>query len=216
MTIPVHPSFFTPIEAPDLSLNMAGRIGKAADSYLGGRKVVWEKQGWLASHNWFKQDTDREENTNSKVILGIATLGLLPLAALVIKTLYRHRLFNHTDGEALYELGQNAKGQVRVDYYLQAAKKGNTSAMRDLGDFYSQKESLDEKKAIYWLTKAAQKGNTEAMYMLGRLYRDGVIAKDRGKALYWLQKAAADPNPSIYKTLAETALEQLKKDHKNV
>jgi TPR repeat protein len=80
----------------------------------------------------------------------------------------------------------------------QAAEAGNVSAMRSLGNAYSngQGATKDYGEAMRWLRKAADRGDADAMNSVGSLYAGGLgVATDYAEAMRWYQKAATLGNP---------------------
>jgi TPR repeat protein len=73
----------------------------------------------------------------------------------------------------------------KVDYkkssywYLQAAERGNASAMGNLGGAYLNGNgvTLNEEKGVYWIQRAANLNSGYFQRVLGDLYRDGVRMK---------------------------------------
>jgi len=76
-------------------------------------------------------------------------------------------------------------------FFLQAAEKGNTMAMVNLGKIEIE---INENEATgwEWYIKAAELGNTKAMGFIAYIYTSGneVIAKDYDNAEKWYVKAA--------------------------
>ena len=82
-----------------------------------------------------------------------------------------------------------------IGWYEEAAKKGDSFAMGELGKIYRDGmcgQAVDGGKAIKWFEKAAEKGDSYAMAELGAIYRDGLCGQaiDGGKAVEWFEKAA--------------------------
>jgi TPR repeat protein len=85
------------------------------------------------------------------------------------------------------------------------AAKGDTGAMRRLGELYYYGVSTPQNfaKANEWLLKAANKGNTDAMILLASLYEDGEgVKKDIAKTIEWLKKATIKGNSEAMVELA--------------
>jgi TPR repeat protein len=62
---------------------------------------------------------------------------------------------------------------LAIDYYRMAGKKGNLSAIRQIGWIYSVKGNDEAEAAIYYKI-AADMGDAESQVELGDLYRDGL------------------------------------------
>ena len=90
--------------------------------------------------------------------------------------------------EAEYREGMNALKNgdeaTAEALFLQAAEKGNTAAMYELGNLYFQSP-----KGFEWMKKAANGGNIDAMLYWGE-YIYFMKDPDFDKALHWLTKAA--------------------------
>lgn len=95
-------------------------------------------------------------------------------------------LFNHVKPELKPNENPN-------DWYLDAAKEGNSTAAYFLGRnvLYGNMCDADSMKSMGWLLQAAQKGLVEAQYMLAMESLSGArFEKNNDKAVYWLKKAA--------------------------
>ena len=88
---------------------------------------------------------------------------------------------------------------------MKAANKGDTDAMRKIGNIYYYGEgiNLSYSKAFQWYQISANKGNTGAMVDLGGFYEKGTgVEQDDIKALGWYRKAADSKNCSGMLNLA--------------
>jgi len=104
-----------------------------------------------------------------------------------------------------------------LEWYRNAADKGDTVAMRSIGDLYfnstighdpflaaaiaTKKRGNDKglkqsyKKAMKWYLRAADKGDSYAMECIGQMYKDGQgVEQSFTKALEWYLKAADNGN----------------------
>ncbi|WP_338883058.1 tetratricopeptide repeat protein [Xenorhabdus sp. TH1] len=79
-------------------------------------------------------------------------------------------------------------------YYLLAAKKGNSTALNNIGFFYEFGQGVDKdySKALKYYNKSIRiDNNSTALHNLSRLYLLGLgVKKDRKKALFFLNKSA--------------------------
>lgn len=85
------------------------------------------------------------------------------------------------------------KYENAAQYFLQAADKGNLSAIYHLGDLYYNGNGVAKSypTAKQLFTTAAERGNKDAQYMLGVMLRNGQGGeKNIQQAKIWLQKAA--------------------------
>ena len=97
-----------------------------------------------------------------------------------------------------------------IDWFTQAAKKGNLDAQCSLGDMYYHNDCmyLDYEKAlkktIIWYKKAANLDHAVAQYRLGRLYYEGdFVAKDEMTALMWFSLSAKQDYPPALVNLGD-------------
>lgn len=80
-----------------------------------------------------------------------------------------------------------------LNYFKQAAEKGNVQALYYIGDLYYNGNGVDKSFATAkrYFEQAANKGFAEAQYMMGVMYRNGQgVTKSILQAKSWLQKAA--------------------------
>lgn len=80
-----------------------------------------------------------------------------------------------------------------LNYFKQAAEKGNVQALYYIGDLYYNGNGVDKSfvTAKRYFEQAANKGFAEAQYMMGVMYRNGQgVTKSISQAKAWLQKAA--------------------------
>jgi TPR repeat protein len=205
------PSFFTPVKDPNAH-GLANWIGRASDNYWGGRSVTWVNQQWKE---------DKEENLSPlrerlsrvgsicfKVFLGIASAGLIPLATLIIKPIYRDACARRI---SLIENTQNTQIMKSETHpfqeLIEAAEKGDVDSMILLGRKYLFGKGVvkDKKEALRWFEKAAEKENPVAMCYLGMMYRDGRgVEKDDKKAFDLFQQAADKENVDAMNYLGNT------------
>lgn len=110
------------------------------------------------------------------------------------------------DAEAQFRVGRatlqdTSRGKEgtaeALSWLQQAASKGHTRAMLQLGALYRSGVGVPQnyEYAEKWVRTAANAGNSEAMVELGRLYRSGLGVKhDPIKAYVWFNRAAAAMN----------------------
>lgn len=107
----------------------------------------------------------------------------------------------HPDGLCLYAMvwnhggvaGMEAKPQMAVKYWRQAAEAGHLASMYELGvALYVGDGTLeDPAQAVQCFRNAANLGHSGAAYLLADCYLDGVgVPRDRSKAFEWLMTAA--------------------------
>lgn len=93
-----------------------------------------------------------------------------------------------------------------IDWFTQAAKKGNLDAQCSLGDLYYNGDCVKEnrKEAHKWYRKAAQQGHAAAQYSFGWdfYYGEGVI-QDREKAFKWFSLSAQQDYPQAQVELGD-------------
>ena len=80
-----------------------------------------------------------------------------------------------------------------MEWYIAAAKSGDTDAMSALGMAYhlGYPEKRDDEQAFLWASRAADSGNAEAMYQTAYFYENGFgTEKDIGAALLLYAEAA--------------------------
>ena len=97
-----------------------------------------------------------------------------------------------------YGLGTNEDIPKAMDYFMRAAKYGNTNAKRIVAVEQLSGEHIprDVKKAVETLTELAENGDAVASYRLGKLYLFGAEGVERDVELgkQWLTKSAEDGN----------------------
>lgn len=122
----------------------------------------------------------------------------------IIKKLDNYPSICRLIGVAYYHgFGVPENSSTAKEYYKRAAKKGDTTAMCNLGCIYD--EERKHKKAVEWWSEAAKKGDSDGMYHLGMCYRNGyakVIKKHIQTAKEWLMKSAENGNTKAIHTLA--------------
>lgn len=200
------PSFFQPIKDPELTKSMQNRIGMAADRYFSwsSRSFVWKKDTARWEKDSSKKPTDFDKAL--KVIIGVATLGFVPLSALIIKAVYRNSLFERVKKQNVTKTKENDlfNKNAKTDF---KAKKGATTsdsiALYKLGMTYKDGPEENLLKAIECFKSAAEKGNVDAMVELGRIYQlkfyeeedsADLAVQYKNEALKWLNRAVDKGN----------------------
>jgi TPR repeat protein len=105
-------------------------------------------------------------------------------------------------GRALF-LGD--KRLEAIKYYLDAADRGHSGAMHDLGGVFEYGIGVPKNlaTALVWYERAAELDHTGAMTRLGQLSEDGLdVPQDFANARYWYKKAAALGNADAMNNLA--------------
>ena len=114
------------------------------------------------------------------------------------------------DAETLYEQGEGYFHGIRGvkkdyakarEYFEQAAAKGNTKALINMGYLYSYGlgVALDYIKAREYFEQAAAKGSVMAANNLGWLYEHGYgVVRDYAKAREYYEQAAKDNISAMY------------------
>jgi TPR repeat protein len=100
----------------------------------------------------------------------------------------------------LAENSVNTQAAYALDWFEQAAAKGNVTAKREAGLFLARHHnSQDDAKAFQYLKDAADAGDAYAKYCVAECYYYGkLVPADENKALTYLQEAAALRNaPAI-------------------
>ncbi len=97
--------------------------------------------------------------------------------------------------DAMLMLGATSGRPAHCHYwYMKAASKGNTVAMHNLGDDYSQ--SGDWQQANHWFMQAASRGDGAASYSLAFNFQYGRGQPiDLEQARYWYRRAATKGHP---------------------
>jgi TPR repeat protein len=91
----------------------------------------------------------------------------------------------------LYQSGQGVEKNIKIanEYFLKAAKQGNTDAQFWLGENLIVSGNYEE--GARWTGQAARKGSADAQFNLAILYRDGHgVKKDEGYMYFWFTAAA--------------------------
>ena len=113
---------------------------------------------------------------------------------------------DRADDNLLYKLGRMYRYGIGTDedipkameYFMRAAKYGNTNAKRIVAVEQLSGEHIprDVKKAVETLTELAENGDAVSSYRLGKLYLFGADGIDRDIELgkQWLTKSAEDGN----------------------
>ncbi len=98
--------------------------------------------------------------------------------------------------EDLYQKAEDAFARedyaTAFKYYRQAATKGHTEAMWNLGFCYMAGYGVDQDQdtGYTWILKAANKGFADAMTTVGICYKNGLaVEQDYTKAYEWFSKA---------------------------
>ena len=101
-----------------------------------------------------------------------------------------------------------------VDWYLKAAKSGNTDAMIALGKLaIGAHGGLSAGDAVNWLTRAADKGRTDAMRALAEFYLKGRgTAPNATTGRNWLVKASNHGDAKAMRKLGDVYFEKLPKE----
>jgi len=96
-----------------------------------------------------------------------------------------------------YGHGVVANKQEALRWIRKAAERGHVHAQYELGDFYNDKQTMEEfgvkgkvdkTEALKWFRKAAEQGHGEAQFKLGCAYIDGTgIKKDYQEGVKWLR-----------------------------
>ena len=92
-----------------------------------------------------------------------------------------------------YGNGKKRDYKRSIEWYMRAAKHGDSWAMHNLSYAYHNGEGVevDNAKAVYWLKKAAKKGDSLAQFTLSNIYFEGVyVRKNRPLAMKLLILAA--------------------------
>lgn len=85
---------------------------------------------------------------------------------------------------------------LSVEEKIEAAEKGNVTAMEELAVLYlngdeDQEIAPEPEKSVCWFKKAAEAGDATAMFNLGLHYAKGHgVKRDFGQAVEWMRKAA--------------------------
>ena len=93
-----------------------------------------------------------------------------------------------------------------LKYYQQAAKLGNSEAIKNIGNFYKDGKSVDAnyKFAMKYFKRAAKLGNVEAIKNIGCMYFDGSgVKRDIKKAKEWFKRAIALGGGVEFKKIVE-------------
>lgn len=113
-----------------------------------------------------------------------------------------------------YALGLEMFGKRKYkqafEYWLDAANKGYSKAMCDVGWMFSQGHGVqrNNQKAFEWMLQAAQSGYHRAQNNIGLYYKNGTGCKvDMKLAVEWLERAEA----ANYDKLARKALKEAKR-----
>jgi len=91
------------------------------------------------------------------------------------------------------------------NWYLKAAKKGHTPAMREVGIalLYANGVSEDLDSAYTWLMKAAKQQDARAEFSVGIIFFEGKgRTKDLGSAVNWFKRAATQKHTMSINNLA--------------
>jgi len=122
------------------------------------------------------------------------------------------RALEHGDQDAYFGLGvihdigidgveHNNKA---AEYFLIAARQGNTRAMRALGMLYLGEEDFpaDHEKARFYLKQAWDHGSKKAAYYLADSYLNSPELPDYEQANRWIKMAAASNDAKAYLRMA--------------
>jgi len=116
-----------------------------------------------------------------------------------LKPLIKEIQMLKSNSEIMYALGKGVPQDYSkaIQYYTQAANKGNTNAQVNLGIMYAFGKGVPQNflKAIQYYTQAANNGNTDAQYYLGMMYRDGkIVPQDYSKAKFLFEQSCLNKN----------------------
>jgi len=92
-----------------------------------------------------------------------------------------------------------------IKYYLDAAQRGHTGAMNDLGGVFEYGRGVPKNMAtaLVWYERAAELGHAGAMAHLGQLSEIGLdVPQDLASAKQWYERAAALGNAAAMNNLA--------------
>jgi uncharacterized protein len=106
-------------------------------------------------------------------------------------------------GRAL-SLGNKPREAIR--FYFEAADRGHTGAMNDLGGVfeYGLGAPKNVATALVWYERAAELGHAGAMVHLGRLSESGIgVSQDFANAKRWYERAAARGQAAAMNLLAD-------------
>ncbi len=95
-------------------------------------------------------------------------------------------------------------------WYRQAAAKGNTQAMWNLGVNYLGNKGIeaDFKQAIYWINRAQELGHTDAIWALGKMHLAGKpVELDYHVGFALLEKAATKGHSGACASLSQIFLQ---------
>ncbi|KAG9298822.1 hypothetical protein G9A89_015843 [Geosiphon pyriformis] len=99
-----------------------------------------------------------------------------------------------------YGIGTEPDQNAAFEYYLQAAKNGDSLGQNQVGSYYDRNYYLDmmiesesdvHEQAFEWYQKSAMGGNANGQYNLANCYRKGTgTYNDMRKAFFWYYEAA--------------------------
>lgn len=197
-----NPSFFQPIKDPEVINSLQNKIGMAADRYLSwsSRSFVWKKE---TSH-WQKDPVKKTKDFDKvlKVIIGIASLGFVPLSALIIKTVYRRSLFERIKKQNDTKVQKNDLFNKTVKTDAKAKKETDKTdpfsvKNQELLSSKSKESENNLLKEVNRFKPDAVNGNVDAMFKLGLAYsnlykvvnEDNLAIEYRKEAINWLKSA---------------------------
>ncbi|KAL6059646.1 BTB (POZ) domain-containing protein [Balamuthia mandrillaris] len=109
-----------------------------------------------------------------------------------------------------YDLGDD---EVQHDYkeavrlYHEAAEKGHSEALYNLGICYQEGDGVEEDqvRAVRFFTQAAERGHKQAQYYLALAYKEGGmdLEPNKNEAIRWFRKAAAQGHTVAQSFLAD-------------
>lgn len=88
-----------------------------------------------------------------------------------------------------------------LDWYKQAAEKGNARAVNNIGVLYARGQGVDQDygEAMKYYKNAAEMGLAMSMSNIGNLYVYGNgVAPDHNEALRWFKKSAKKGNTEVF------------------
>lgn len=185
------PNYLHPIKDP-CNKGFFEKIGSKADRYLSwsGKSLVWKKESFAWEYDNIRKISNLDKAI--KIIIGLFSLGSIPLCALVVKSIYRKSLINRVkkaSNQANKKIIPIKKLNIKAAKLINKVENDEIGAMIKLGDWH-QKESNDPRAVECWC-KAAKMGSSKAMLKLGRHFQDrsnDKIAKD------WFKRSAALDN----------------------
>jgi len=161
------------------------------------RKVVLKKRSKiLKSYKSVKKTSANKRKVSARKGPQAITKLSKPITGNVKQTLKQIEDSNRQFKLAVrYENGTGVKKNLRqaFNWYLRAAKQGNTKAQFSIASLYEKGEgvTLNIPLAIHWYYSAANNGDVNAQVNLGNKYaRGNIVPRNINKAAYWYKLAA--------------------------